>query len=188
VLLTADTPVPPPNGGTFTNFTAAPTIGPNGHVAFRGTYSGGVGGGTGLFTWNGTTLADVARTNGPPAPGTTFNFALNNFGSLYVPVDANGRIAFTTGYGDGTSGGTGVFTNVSGTLATVARTNPATSAPGSGGAFTGFSDAPPTLTPGGQLAFRGDFDERRQVVNRGRTDFWNHAVGPFFDPSVRVTP
>jgi hypothetical protein len=92
----------------------------------------------------------VATTDNtvPGIPGVNFS----SFG--YVNLNAAGRVAFTASY----SGGTGVFSDGSGTLSSIARTGQP--APATAATFSSFTTYPftgPLLTAGGEVAFIGNY-------------------------------
>lgn len=150
---------PGPNVGSGVSFNSfgSPLLNANGHVAFVGVLSG-----TGITTLNnsgiwsnaGGTLAVVART-GSSGPGPNLGAGVN-FSSISFPVlNAAGRVAFYgTITGPGTVGSNaGVWTNVSGSLAVVARTGSPGPGPnlGTGVTFNFLND--PVMNAAGQVAF-----------------------------------
>jgi hypothetical protein len=150
-----------PGGGTFAaGWFSAPTIGPNGHVVFTAL----AGGLNGIYGWNGTTLSSIAR-DGQVIPGGSATDTFTLLNSYSLPVDANGRTAFGSYYASSVAN-QGVFTNVGGTLTTIAKNNPPTTAPGTGNQpFTGF-DLVPKMNAAGQIAFGANYGNGRSGVFR----------------------
>jgi hypothetical protein len=128
--------------GTTTTFTtfSGPVINATGQVLFNANLTGG---GSGLWTNPGGTLAKVATTT-DIAPGTAATFSQFNNSVL----NANGQVAFSAFLN---AGGIGLWTNPGGTLVKIARNNDA--APGTTTTFSTFSPDAPVLNNNGQVAF-----------------------------------
>lgn len=127
VAISGQTAVPG-SGGTFTAFVR-PVIDNSGHVAFAGEYAGQ----SGLFIAEPAGfIADIVRTDGDFAPGTTSQFFGFMGGSDTISLNDDGEIAFVSSYHDGTVFHRGIWSNHTGVLSDVAREG-VTEAPGSGG-------------------------------------------------------
>ncbi len=128
----------PEIGGTFTFFSLNPALNDNGTVAFLGV----AGTARGIFARSGGVLTAIVST-ARQAPG----FA-GNFTTFSDPALSNSGITAFRGI---VSGGQGIYTGTGGALQTIAITGQ--SAPGVGGAFSGFGK--PTVNDVGTVGFLG---------------------------------
>lgn len=150
VVADTNTPVPGGTGNLFATFRT-PSL-DNGNVAFQGleNISPGIFGSLGIYTDIGGSLNVVADKN-TPVPDGVGNFT--QFEQLSLDDE---NVAF---FGIDSSGLSGIYTSLGGTLDVVANTN--TSVPGGTGNFSNFDEFS-TSFDNGNVAFIG-FDSSSQA-------------------------
>jgi hypothetical protein len=150
-----------PDGALFGSLTLpSPTLNNAGQTAFRARWSTGTVSGSGIWSDRSGSLAGIAVT-GNPAPGlpSGINFSSENM-SMPALNDA-GQTAFWAG-----AGGSSIWSEGSGSLALVARTNDPAPGMTDGSRFGAFNT--PVMNNAGHVAFE---------ASAGGDSIWSNASG-----------
>ncbi len=163
------------SGVNYSGFNS-PVLNDAGKTAFRGTLTGSGIDATndvGIWSEGSGSLALVAR-EGSQAPGTPSGV---NYSTIPLPSVLNdvGQIAFTALLSDG---GSGVWSEGSGSLALVARTGSQAPGTSSGVTYSSFGlSPPPLLNDAGQTAFFAVLTRSGVVSDINDTGIWSEGSG-----------